>query len=170
MARHEESDDPTDPVMIFQRWSDNGRLDKFVGGHVSQGMTFDETAIKEVAEEMGGMQVRLVADLGRRALSGIDLARTAALQPFSGMPWDVSVRHERDGSTYKKPTRVVTYIGYYDGPLDDIEHDFEVSGVQTMKLSEAQQAIQENPDQFTSDVVSHFPQIAEAFRSLGSAN
>lgn len=101
MARHEESDDPTDPVMIFQRWSDNGRLDKFVGGHVSQGMTFDETAIKEVAEEMGGMQVRLVADLGRRALSGIDLTRTAALQPFSGMPWDVSVRHERDGSTYK---------------------------------------------------------------------
>lgn len=169
LARHAENDDPTNPVMIFQKRSDNGRLDKFVGGHVSSGMTFDETALKEIDEEMHGLPVRLVTDLGSKALEGVDLTETAALLPFSGMPWVVSKRHGRGGEAYDKPTRVMTYLGLYDGPLDDITHDFEVQDMQTMRLSEALQAIQDNPDHFTPDVVDHLPQVADAFRAIGTS-
>lgn len=165
LAAHPRPENPTDPIMIFQQRSDNGRLDKFVGGHVSHGETFDETVLREAEEEMGGLSVKIVNDLGSKALASQDLTTSAAIMAVSGMPWDVSRRYDRD-NVYDKPTRVMTYVGFYDGDLVNIEHDFEVTGVKTMPLSEALQGIHDNPELFTPDVVKHLPQIADTFESF----
>ncbi len=150
-----------DPIFILQERSDNKRLDKTIGGHISSGLTPDQTVEMEASEEMGGVSLKIVTALGKKALEGVDLSREAVAAQIGVDPWQKSGRYDRAGDYYEKPTRTYSYVGFYDGDLETIKSDFEVNYFVEMSYSQIQREIQENPDRFTPDLKNLIDGIAD---------
>ncbi len=159
LARSKGADN--DPIFILQERSDNKRLDKTIGGHISSGLTPDQTVEMEASEEMGGVSLKIVAALGKKALEGVNLGREAVAVQIGVDPWQISGRHDRAGDYYEKPTRTYSYVGLYDGDLETIESDFEVNYFVEMPYSQIQTEIQEYPDRFTPDLKNLIDGIAD---------
>lgn len=153
----------SDPIFILQERSDNKRLDKTIGGHISSGLTSDQTVEMEASEEMGGVALRIVSTLGDKALAGVNLVNEAVVAQSGLDPWQISGRHDHSGVYYEKPTRVTTYLGVYDGDLNTIESDFEVNYFVEMPYSQIKSEISRNPDRFTPDLISLIDGVAEQF-------
>jgi hypothetical protein len=164
----------TDPVFILQRRSDNGKLDKAVGGHVSDrhGHDPDIALLHEASEEMGGVHLNFVG-LGRTALKGVNPERrqdTAVVYRLGDPAWVISGRYGRDGSYHEKPTMLYSYCGVYDGPLDSIESDYEVSGFVEMPLSAIREMmkLEMGRNLFTPDVQQLIEPVAVQIMSMAS--
>jgi len=144
--------------LILQERSDNHRLDKTVGGHVSAGLTPEGAVHQEAGEEMG-LAVKIVSSLGSSALSDVDLAEEAALLHANHDPWQVSGRHDRSGVYYEKPSIVDVYIGVFDGNIEDLDTDFEVTKFVEISANELRQDMLENPDNYTPDLHSQLDKV-----------
>lgn len=159
--------DPKDPVFILQRRSDNKKLDKTVGGHVSAHMTPDGTVEREFTEETGLPGLKILSGLGRRALHEVDLTTEAVAELSYTNPWQISGRHDRSGIYYEKPTRAHTYLGFYDGPLDMTRHtDGEVLSLLAMPYSRIKELMAKDRDRFTPDAQQLIDNVAERFAQM----
>ena len=115
-------------VLLQRRPEDKengGRWDKTVGGHVDEGETFDEAAVREAGEELFGdgtsPRVRLArdeAELGR-LLATADLSRQVV---FRRVALQLNLRDVRlgpGGSGIRNVVyHVASYLGRTDVPLD----------------------------------------------------
>jgi 8-oxo-dGTP pyrophosphatase MutT (NUDIX family) len=115
-------------VLLQRRREDKengGRWDKTVGGHVDEGETFDEAAVREAGEELFGdgtsPRVRLArdeAELGR-LLALADLSRQVV---FRRAALQLNLRDVRLGPGGSEIRNVVyhvtSYLGRTDVPLD----------------------------------------------------
>ena len=115
-------------VLLQRRREDKengGRWDKTVGGHVGEGETFDEAAVREAGEELFGdgtsPRVRLArdeAELGR-LLASADLSRQVV---FRRAALQLNLRDVRLGPGGSEIRNVVyhvtSYLGRTDVPLD----------------------------------------------------
>jgi len=118
-------------VLLQRRPEDKengGRWDKTVGGHVDEGETFDEAAVREAGEELFGdgtsPRVRLArdeAELGR-LLATADLSRQVV---FRRAALQLNLRDVRlgpgGGGIRNVVYHVASYLGRTDVPLDRFE-------------------------------------------------
>jgi 8-oxo-dGTP pyrophosphatase MutT (NUDIX family) len=114
-------------VLLQRRPEDKengGRWDKTVGGHVSAGESFDETAVREAGEELFGTasspHVRLAGDEAefRRLLRNLDLTRDAV---FFRSALQLNLRDVRfvpGGGIRNVVYHVASYLGRTDVPVD----------------------------------------------------
>jgi isopentenyldiphosphate isomerase len=103
---------------------DNGsRWDKSVGGHVSAGEEFDETAVREAGEELfdDPRSPRVVRADGEAAyrdrLAAADLAEAVVFRRVSFQRNLRDVRFGRDGALRNVLYHVAIYLGRTDLPL-----------------------------------------------------
>ncbi len=114
--------------VLLQRRPDDkengGRWDKTVGGHVSEGESFDETAVREAGEELfddaSSPQVRLARDEAsfRRLLGESDLTREVV---FLRSALQLNLRDVRlvpGGGIRNVVYHVASYLGRTDVPLE----------------------------------------------------
>jgi len=115
-------------VLLQRRPEDKengGRWDKTVGGHVDEGETFDEAAVREAGEELfgdgGSPRVRLArdeAELGR-LLATADLSREVVFRRAALQLNLRDVRLVPGGSGIRNVVyHVASYLGRTDVPLD----------------------------------------------------
>ena len=115
-------------VLLQRRPEDKengGRWDKTVGGHVDEGETFDEAAVREAGEELFGdgtsPRVRLArdeAELGR-LLASADLSRQVVFRRAALQLNLRDVRLGPGGSGIRNVIyHVTSYLGRTDVPLD----------------------------------------------------
>ena len=115
-------------VLLQRRPEDKengGRWDKTVGGHVDEGETFDEAAVREAGEELfgdgGSPRVRLArdeAELGR-LLATADLSRAVVFRRAALQLNLRDVRLVPGGSGIRNVVyHVASYLGRTDVPLD----------------------------------------------------
>ncbi len=114
-------------VLLQRRPEDKengGRWDKTVGGHVGEGESFDETAVRETGEELfddaSSPQVRLARDEAefRRLLGASDLTRDVV---FLRCGLQLNLRDVRlvpGGGTRNVLYHVASYLGRTDVPLE----------------------------------------------------
>jgi 8-oxo-dGTP pyrophosphatase MutT (NUDIX family) len=113
--------------VLLQRRPDDkengGRWDKTVGGHVSEGESFDRTAVRETGEELFGHgsspQVRLAGDEEefRRLLAEADLTRSVV---FFHSALQLNLRDVRivpGGGIRNVVYHVASYLGRTDVPV-----------------------------------------------------
>jgi isopentenyldiphosphate isomerase len=111
-------------VLLQRRRGDKengGRWDKTVGGHVSAGETFDETAVREAGEELfddaSAPMVRLVHGAHRLGAAGLDLSRSVAFFPAGGHLGLRDVRLGPEGDARIVVYHIAIYLGRTDVPL-----------------------------------------------------
>ena len=113
-------------VLLQRRPEDKengGRWDKTVGGHVDEGESFDETAVRETGEELFGdaasPRVRLAGDGAefRRLLEEADLARDVV---FVRAALQLNLRDVRlvPGGIRNVVYHVASYLGRTDVPVE----------------------------------------------------
>jgi len=114
-------------VLLQRRQDDKengGRWDKTVGGHVDEGETFDEAAVREAGEELFGdgasPRVRLARDEAElsRLLATADLSRQVV---FRRVALQLNLRDVRlvpgDAGIRNVVYHVASYLGRTDVPL-----------------------------------------------------
>jgi hypothetical protein len=127
--------------VLLQRRSEDkengGRWDKTVGGHVDEGETFDEAAVREAGEELFGdgasPRVRLArdeAELGR-LLATADLSRQVVFRRAALQLNLRDVRLGPAGSGIRNAVyHVTSYLGRTDVPLGGFQpQQGEISGL-----------------------------------------
>jgi len=114
-------------VLLQRRPEDKengGRWDKTVGGHVDEGESFDETAVRETGEELFGLasspRVRLAGDEAdlRRLVAEADLTRDVV---FARAALQLNLRDVRlvpGGGIRNVLYHVASYLGRTDVPLE----------------------------------------------------
>jgi len=111
-------------VLLQRRPEDKengGRWDKTVGGHVDEGETFDEAAVREAGEELFGdgtsPRVRLARDEAelRRLLATTDLSRQVV---FRRAALQLNLRDVRLGPGGSEIRNVVYHVASYLGRTD----------------------------------------------------
>ena len=114
-------------VLLQRRPEDKengGRWDKTVGGHVDEGESFDETAVREAGEELfhdgSSPRVRLVGDEAEfaRALAETDLTRQVL---FFRCALQLNLRDVRlvpGGAVRNVVYHVASYLGRTDVPIE----------------------------------------------------
>jgi 8-oxo-dGTP pyrophosphatase MutT (NUDIX family) len=114
-------------VLLQRRPEDKengGRWDKTVGGHVDEGESFDEAAVREAGEELFGdgasPRVRLARDASHlaRSVAEADLARDVV---FARVALQLGVRDVRlvpGGGLRNVVYHVASYLGRTDVPLE----------------------------------------------------
>jgi 8-oxo-dGTP pyrophosphatase MutT (NUDIX family) len=100
-----------------------GSWDKSVGGHVDEGESFDETALREAGEELfsdaGSARVRLVAaDAFPTAIAQSDLGREVVFRREALQLNLRDVRRAPDGSVRNVVYHVASYLGRTDVALE----------------------------------------------------
>ncbi len=114
-------------VLLQRRPEDKengGRWDKTVGGHVSEGESFDQTAVRETGEELfhdaSSPRVRLAGDEAefRRFLRMSDLNRDVVFFRFSLQLNLRDVRLVPGGRLRNVVYHVASYLGRTDVPLE----------------------------------------------------
>jgi 8-oxo-dGTP pyrophosphatase MutT (NUDIX family) len=127
-------------VLLQRRAEDKengGRWDKTVGGHVDEGETFDEAAVREAGEELFGdgasPRVRLArdeAELGR-LLATADLRRQVVFRKAALQLNLRDVRLGPAGSGIRNAVyHVTSYLGRTDVPLGDFRpQQDEIAGL-----------------------------------------
>lgn len=156
-----------EPRIILQERSDNHRLDKTVGGHVSAGLTAEEAAEKETSEEMG-ISVHFASCVGLTALS--ETVASEESNPVVHVdhdPWQVSGRHDRTGVYYEKPSTVDIFVGLFDGDIEALETDFEVTKFVEFSITELREAMEHNPELFTPDLQTQFEKVLKLAQNAG---
>jgi 8-oxo-dGTP pyrophosphatase MutT (NUDIX family) len=127
-------------VLLQRRPEDKengGRWDKTVGGHVDEGETFDEAAVREAGEELFGdgtsPRVRLARDEAElsRLLATADLSRQIVFRRVALQLNLRDVRIEPGGSGTKNVVyHVTSYLGRTDVPLDGFRpQEDEIAGL-----------------------------------------
>jgi isopentenyldiphosphate isomerase len=115
-------------VLLQRRPEDRengGRWDKTVGGHVDEGESFEQTAVRETGEELFGHasspNVHVAGDEAafRRLAGELDLARSV-LFFRSGLQLNLrDVRLVPGGGIRNVVYHVASYLGRTDVPVDD---------------------------------------------------
>ena len=134
--------------VLLQRRPDDkengGRWDKTVGGHVDEGETFDEAAVREAGEELFGdgasPQVRLARDEAElsRLLATADLSRQVV---FRRAALQLNLRDVRlvpgDAVIRNVVYHVASYLGRTDVPLGGFRPPAdEISGLRYAAAAE----------------------------------
>ncbi len=127
-----------------------GMYDKTVGGHVSAGDSFDLTAIRECAEELGFPATILSENDFSKAVKNIDLSIIGVFKKIDCLSNFLSTRALKRGGGYEMPFITTIYVGYHDGSIKFV--DGECSGVEVFSLAELQAEIKGNPAKFTEDL------------------
>jgi len=133
-------------VLLQRRPEDKengGRWDKTVGGHVAEGETFDEAAVREAGEELFGHastpQVRLAGDEAefRRLAGEVDLTRNVAFFR-SALQLDLrDVRVVPGGGIRNVVYHVASYLGRTDVPVEGFRPPSdEIAGLRYVAPSE----------------------------------
>jgi 8-oxo-dGTP pyrophosphatase MutT (NUDIX family) len=127
-----------------------GLYDKTVGGHVNENDSFDLTAIRECAEELGfpiaivsGKEFEKAANITDTQIIGI-FKQIEILNDF------ISKRIDKTGSVFKQPFITAMYIGYFDGAIRFV--DGESSGIEVFSIDELKEEIKSHPQNFTEDI------------------
>lgn len=141
--------------IILQRRSkwkgDNAGLwDKTIGGHVTTEDSYDLTAIKECAEELGIPATVVKNENFKHTLSVTDLHVVGVLTKLTELDNYQSSRIDVKGKKWIEPHMTRIYIGYYDGSIKFI--DSESCGIQTFTIEEIEQELKEHPEMFTDDM------------------
>jgi len=150
--------------VILQRRSkwkgDNqGLWDKTVGGHVTSGDTFELTALKECAEELGIPSTIVSPEIFDNTAETTDLSVLAILRPVALLD-NYQSHRMNEGSKWVETGMTQFFIGYYDGSIRFI--DSECCGLQVFNLEELDDEIKQYPDNFTDDI----KYILSKFRGL----
>ena len=127
-----------------------GLLDKTVGGHVTAGVSYDLTLVKECAEELGLPAAVVSTHEFDTAVRSIDLKVIALCRDIEYIAPFNSVRIMQDGSRFVQPFMSTFYIGYYDGAIRFA--DGESSGIKVLSLEQLSNQIRTNPNLFTEDL------------------
>ena len=133
-------------VLLQRRPEDKengGRWDKTVGGHVAEGETFDEAAVREAGEELFGHasspQVRLAGDeaeFGRLA-GEVDLTRNVAFFRAALQLGLRDVRLVPGGGIRNVVYHVASYLGRTDVPIEGFRPPAdEIAGLRYVAPSE----------------------------------
>jgi len=131
--------------------NENSNLyDKTVGGHVTAGNSFELTAVKECAEELGFPSTVLQEGEFDQAIKSIDLKIIGVLKKVENIPDFKSVRILKNGTSFTQTSMCDIYMGYYDGAIRFA--DGESSGVETFSIEELKDEIAKNPAKFTEDL------------------
>lgn len=128
----------------------SGLYDKTVGGHVTAGDSFDMTAIRECAEELGFPATILSPDEFEKSIKVTNLEIIGIFKKVEYIPTFMSERLLKNGQKFVQPQMTSIYIGYYDGPIRFV--DGESSGIEVFSLDELKEEIENNPDKFTADI------------------
>lgn len=123
---------------------------KTVGGHVTVGNTFELTAVKECAEELGFPATVLSENEFEQAIKSIDLKIVGVLKKIDHIDNFKSVRILKDGKNFIQPYINDIFIGYYDGAIRFA--DGESSGVETFSINQLKANITSNSSKFTEDL------------------
>src|SRR5690606_20792827 len=117
---------------------------------------------------MSGVPAEIVESIGAAMMHDVDLKEGVVLQKAGIIPWQISGRYDRTGIFYEKPHRVHTYIGLYDGDVNNIDQDAEgeVEKFVEMPLSQILEELETNPDRFTPDVQELIVDVAEKFKTI----
>ena len=131
--------------------NENSNLyDKTIGGHVIAGDTFDLTAVKECAEELGFPATVLSEQEFAQAKNSVDLKTVGILKKVDYISDFKSTRVLKDGTSFIQPYMCNIYIGYYDGAIRFA--DGESSGVETFLINQLKDDVAKNPAKFTEDL------------------
>jgi len=127
-----------------------GLYDKTVGGHVSEGDSWDMATIRECAEELGFPASILSDEEFKRAIRVTDLGIVGVFRKVDEISNFESVRVDKNGGEFVQPYITAMYVGYYDGAIRFV--DGESSGIEVFSLYELKGEIENNPDKFTEDI------------------
>ncbi|MFA6919115.1 MAG: NUDIX hydrolase [Patescibacteria group bacterium] len=140
--------------IILQRRSkwkgDNqGLWDKTIGGHVTSGDSFELTALKECAEELGIPATIVRPEDFENTVATTELGILAILKPLSLLD-NYQSHRIHNGEKWIETGISQFYIGYYDGAIRFI--DSECCGLQVFNLEELEDEMQQYPENFTDDI------------------
>lgn len=127
-----------------------GLYDKTVGGHVFASDTYDMSAIRECAEELGFPMAILNSQEFEKAIKTTDLSIIGIFRKVDYVSNFISKRTLKNGDNFIIPYMTNIYIGYYDGAIRFI--DGESSGIEVFSLDELKENIKNDPSKFTEDV------------------
>lgn len=133
-----------------QKQENPGLFDKTIGGHVSEGDSYEITLIKECSEELGFPVSILSQEDFSRALKKTDLKIIGLFKEIDYDDCFFSTRISKDNKKFVQPYIAKIYIGYYDGPIQFI--DGESSGIELFTIEELINEIKETPNKFTEDI------------------
>jgi len=141
--------------LILQRRSkwkgDNaGMWDKTVGGHVTAEDSYDITALKECAEELGIPATIVKSEEFDHVVSVTDLNVLGLLKKAKYLDSYKSSRLLHNGKKWIENSMTTFYVGYYDGAIRFI--DKESCGIQVFTIEELEQEMNDFPDAFTDDM------------------
>lgn len=128
----------------------SGLYDKTVGGHVSNGDTWNMTVIRECAEELGFPASVLSTGEFERSIKVTDLNIVGIFRKVDKISNFESVRIDKKGNKFVQPYITSIFIGYYDGAIRFI--DGESSGLEVFTLNELKEEISKTPEKFTEDL------------------
>lgn len=127
-----------------------GLYDKTVGGHVSNGDSWNMTVVRECAEELGFPASVLSNEEFEKAIKITDLRIVGIFKKVDEISNFKSVRNYINGDKIVQPQITAIYIGYYDGAIRFV--DGESSGVEVFSFDELKEEINKVPDKFTEDI------------------
>jgi len=127
-----------------------GLYDKTIGGHVEKGHSYDMTAIKECAEELGFPMTILSSEEFDKAIQVTDLSIVGIFKKVDYISNFISKRVVKDGSAFILPFMTNIYVGYYNGAIRFI--DGESAGIEVFSLDELKNNIASDPNKFTDDL------------------
>ena len=124
--------------------------DKTVGGHVTKDDTYDMTAIRECAEELGFPATILSSEEFEKAVKVTDLSIIGIFRKLDLISNFQSVRMMKGGKSFIQPYMCQFYVGYYNGPIRFV--DGESSGIEVFSPAELREELKKNPTKFTDDI------------------
>ncbi len=128
----------------------SGLYDKTVGGHVAKGESWNMTAVRECAEELGFPASILSEDEFKIAITTTNLKFVGIFKKIDEIENFRSVRIDLDGNKFVQPFICSFFVGYYDGPIQFV--DGESCGIEVFSLDELITEIKNNPTKFTEDI------------------
>lgn len=123
--------------------------DMTVGGHIKAGDIWDESALREVEEEIG-VTSKIVSLLDYpKVLASADLTKTAIMRLIDLDPWyQAPMTRRDDGKVWKKRECQAVYVGVYDGPISF--PDGEAQNVQEVHPDELEALMAKDPTHYMS--------------------